>query len=193
MRRTATVVVAGPRLLLVVSASLVLSAAVLFVPSAPAATGIPAPESVLGFVPGEDRKLADWSQVLAYLQALDEASDRVPVEEVGKTTEGRPFLIVTVTSAANMARLEEIRRQPARLADPRGLGEEEAERLVRDGKIVVAMAYSIHSTEVGGTLASLRLLHHLASSDGRAGGARRCSTARCCSCCRHTTPTAPIS
>ena len=165
MRRTATVVAAAPRLLLVVSASLVLSTAVLLAPSAPAATVVPSPESVLGFVPGEDRKLADWGQVVAYLKALDEASDRVSVEEVGKTTQGRPFVIVTVTSAANHARLEEIRSANARLADPRGLGEAEAERIVRDGKAVVAMAFSIHSTEVGGTLASLRLLHHLASSD----------------------------
>jgi hypothetical protein len=72
---------------------------------------------------------------------------------------------VTVTSAANLARIGEIRQANARLADPRGLGDDEADRLVRDGRAVVAMAYSIHSTEVGGTLASLRLLHHLASSD----------------------------
>ena len=165
MRRTAAVVAAARHVLLVVSAALVLSAAVLLAPSAPAATVVPSPESVLGFVPGEDRKLADWGQVLAYLSALDEASDRVSVEEVGKTTQGRPFVIVTVTSAANHARLEEIRSANARLADPRGLSEGEAERIVRDGKVVVAMAYSIHSTEVGGTLASLRLLHRLASSD----------------------------
>jgi len=165
VRRTTRIVAGAPRLLLVVSASLVLSTAVLLAPSAPAAIGVPTPESVLGFVPGEDRKLADWSQVLAYLTALDEASDRVSVEEVGKTTQGRPFVIVTVTAAANHARLEEIRSANARLADPRGLGEEEAEGIVRDGKAVVAMAFSIHSTEVGGTLASLRLLHHLASSD----------------------------
>ncbi len=165
MRRTASVVTAAPRLLLVVSASLVLSTAVLLVPAAPAATGVPSPESVLGFVPGEDRRLADWNQVLGYLKALDEASDRVSVEEVGKTTQGRPFVTVTVTSAANHARLEEIRSANARLADPRGLAEAEAVRIVRDGKAIVAMAFSIHSTEVGGTLASLRLLHHLASSD----------------------------
>jgi hypothetical protein len=148
--------------------SLVLATAVLLVPSAPAATGVPTPESILGFLPGEDRKLADWSQVLAYLSALDLASDRVSVEEVGRTTQGRPFVVVTVTSAANHARLEEIRSANARLADPRGLGEAEAERIVRDGKVVLAMAYSIHSTEVGGTLASLRLLHRLASSDDEA-------------------------
>jgi hypothetical protein len=140
-------------------------AGTLLPPGASAATAIPTPESVLGFVPGEDRKLADWGQVLAYLRALDAASDRVSVEELGKTTGGRPFVMVTVTSAANHARLEEIRRANARIADPRGLSDEEAERLVREGKVVVAMAYSIHSTEVGGTLAALRLLHRLASSD----------------------------
>ena len=153
------------RVLLPVAAALALAAAVRLDPSVPAATVVPAPESVLGFVPGEDRRLTGWSQVVAYLKALDVASDRVWVEEVGKTTQGRPFLVATVTSAANHARIDEIRRISARLADPRGLGDEEARRLVRDGRAVVAMAYSIHSTEVGGTLASLRLLHHLASSD----------------------------
>ena len=150
------------RLLLLFSAALALSAPALL---APAATVVPTPESILGFVPGDDRTLVDWGQVLAYLKALDGASDRVSVEEIGKTTQGRPFVLVTVTSAANHARLEEIRQANARIADPRGLGDEEAEALVRDGKAIVAMAYSIHSTEVGGTLAALRLLHHLASSD----------------------------
>jgi hypothetical protein len=149
---------------LVFSASVVLSVAALL-PPAPAAVAVPTPQSVLGFVPGEDRKLADWSQVLTYLKALSAASGRVRVEEVGKTTQGRPFVLVTVTSEANQARLEEIRQENARIADPRGLGEEAAERIVRQGRAIVAMAFSIHSTEVGGTLASLRLLHHLASSD----------------------------
>jgi hypothetical protein len=140
---------------------------VLLAPQRPAAgdPAVPTPESVLGFVPGEDRRLADWGQVLEYLRALDAASDRVSVEEVGRTTGGRPFVLVTVTSAANQGRLDEIRAAHARIADPRGLPDDEAERLVRDGKVVVAMAFSIHSTEVGGTLASLRLLHHLASGD----------------------------
>ena len=156
------------RFVLLVAASLAVTAAAFLTPSLPAATAVPAPESVLGFVPGEDRKLAGWGQVLQYLKALDAASDRVSVEEVGKTTQGRPFVMVTVTSEANQKRLEEIRLANARLASPRGLGDEEADRIVRDGRAIVAMAFSIHSTEVGGTLASLRLLHHLASSeDGR--------------------------
>jgi len=130
--------------------------------SAPA---VPTPESVLGFRPGEDRRLADWSEVLHYLERLDDASGRVRVDEVGRTTQGRPFVVVTVTSEANQARLEEIRQINLRLADPRGLEDEEAERLLARGKTIVAMAYSIHSTEVGGTLSALALLHHLAASD----------------------------
>jgi hypothetical protein len=126
---------------------------------------VPSPESVLGFQPGEDRRLADWDEVLEYLARLDAASDRVRVEEVGKTTQGRPFVLATVTSAENHARLEQIRGVNLRLADPRGLGEEESERLLARGKAIVAMAFSIHSTEVGGTLTALRLLHLLASSD----------------------------
>jgi Zinc carboxypeptidase len=125
---------------------------------------VPSPESVLGFRPGADRHLVEWDEVLAYLARLDAASDRVRVEELGRTTQGRPFVMATVTSEANQARLEEIREVNLRLADPRGLGEEDAERLVHEGRAIVAMAFSIHSTEVGGTLAALRLLYELAAS-----------------------------
>jgi len=125
----------------------------------------PTPVSVLGFTPGEDRKLADWAQITAYLQKLDAASERVRVDEAGKTTEGRPFLIATVTSEANMARLEEIRRDNLRLADPRGLSEAEGAELVARGKTVVAITYAIHSTEVGGSLTPLVFLHRLAAGE----------------------------
>jgi hypothetical protein len=130
-----------------------------------AGSAVPTPESILGFRPGDDGQLADWSQVIAYLEALDAASGRVSVEEVGRTTQGRPFVMVTVTSEANHARLEEIRQANARIADPRGLSDAGADRLVEESRAVVAMAFSIHSNEVGGTLASLQLLHHFATSD----------------------------
>ncbi|MEJ7618491.1 MAG: hypothetical protein WKF30_16340 [Pyrinomonadaceae bacterium] len=44
---------------------------------------MPAPESVLGFRPGADRKLASWQQIIDYFRALDRASDRVRFEEPG--------------------------------------------------------------------------------------------------------------
>ena len=152
---------------LLLAGSFLLSGLVLLTREAPAAAErtIPSPESVLGFVPGEDRRLPEWAEVLEYLKALAAASDRVRVEEIGQSTLGRPFVLATVSSAANLARLEEIRRDNARLADPRGLADADADALVARGKVVVAMGFSIHSTEVGGTLAALRLLHRLAAQD----------------------------
>jgi hypothetical protein len=122
------------------------------------------PEGVLGFTPGAEDRLADWNQVLAFFHALDRTSDRVRAQEVGPTTQGRPFLVVTITSPANMARLEQIRGDNLRLADPRGLSDEEAARIVARGKVVVAMNYSIHSTEVGGTLSAITFAHRLATA-----------------------------
>src|SRR5713226_4014584 len=116
-----------------------------------AAAAPPSPESVLGFRPGDDRKLADWTQIVDYFHRLAAASGRVKVEEVGRTTEDRPFLVAIITSEANMAHLEEIRRANLSLADPRGLSEEDAARLVERGKTVVAINHGIHSTEVAAT------------------------------------------
>jgi hypothetical protein len=126
---------------------------------------VPRPESVLGFEPGADRKLADWAQIVEWFRRLDAASDRVRVEEIGPTTEGRPFLLVTISSEANMARLERLRAQNLRLADPRGLDEAEGERLVETGKTVVALNHGIHSDEVASPLTSMETAYALAAGD----------------------------
>jgi hypothetical protein len=125
---------------------------------------VPRPEAVLGFRVGEDRKLADWGEIVNYFRQLDAASQRVSVQEVGKTTEGRPFLVATFTSEANQARLEEIRQANLRLADPRGLSPAEAERLIASGKVIVASHHGIHSTEVAANQTSMELAYLLATS-----------------------------
>jgi hypothetical protein len=142
-----------------------LASALLAAPAVAQARDVPTPASVLGFTPGDDRKLADWSEIITYFRKLDAASDRVRVDEVGPTTEGRPFLIVTITSEANMARLEEIRRDNLRLADPRRLRDEDAAAILARGKTIVAANYAIHSTEVAGSLTPLLLAQRLAASD----------------------------
>ena len=132
--------------------------------AAPAGGGVlPTPESVLGFRIGEDRKLADWSEAVRYFRALAASSPKVRVDDVGPTTEGRPFLLVTITSEANMRRLEEIRRANLRLADPRVLGDAEAERIVAEGKTIVALNHGIHATEVGPSQAAIETAHWLAT------------------------------
>ncbi|MET0553216.1 MAG: M14 metallopeptidase family protein [Vicinamibacteria bacterium] len=129
------------------------------------ASDVPPPQALLGFEPGADRQLAGWAPIVAWFEALDAASPRVRVANVGPTTEGLPFLVVTITSEANMARLEEIRRDNLRLADPRGLSDEEAAALVARGKTVVALNHGIHSTEVAGTYSAIETARMLATSN----------------------------
>src|SRR6266852_6197955 len=75
-----------------------------------AAANIPAPEEVLGFRPGDDRKLASWSKVIEYFKRLDAASDRVKFEELGKSTMGAPFLMATISAPENLARLDDYKK-----------------------------------------------------------------------------------
>jgi len=136
---------------------------------ATAQTKIPAPADVLGFTPGEDRKLASWSQVVEYFQRLDQASDRVTFQTLGQTTMGQPFVMATISSPANLARLEDFKKIQDQLADPRKLGplatrDRKAAELIRQGKTIVLITCGIHSTEVGSYLSSMLIAHRLASS-----------------------------
>src|SRR6185503_307724 len=83
---------------------------------------VPTPAEVFGFTPGDDRKLASWDQVVDYFKQLDGASDRVVFEPLGNTTMGKPFVVATISSPANLARLEEFKKIQDQLADPRKLG-----------------------------------------------------------------------
>lgn len=134
---------------------------------------IPAPADVLGFTPGDDRKLASWAKVVEYFQKLDAASDRIKFEEIGKTTKGAPFVYATISAPENLARLDEYKEVQRQLADPRILGspaksmsaDQKAASLIKRGKTVVAITCGIHSTEVGSYLSSMLIAYRLASSN----------------------------
>ncbi|HEX8748701.1 MAG TPA: M14 metallopeptidase family protein [Pyrinomonadaceae bacterium] len=129
---------------------------------------VPAPEDVLGFRPGDDRKLASWNQVVDYFQKLAAASGRVRFERLGKTTMGAPFVMATISAPENLSRLEEYKKIQQRLADPRLLGanrERQAAQLISRGKTIVLITCGIHSTEVGSYLSSMLIAHRLASSE----------------------------
>src|ERR1041384_4957542 len=100
-------------------ATLFLLVFVSFVSSATAQTKIPKPEEVLGFTPGDDRKLASWSQVVDYFEQLDRASDRVKFQTLGQTSMNQPFVMATISAPANLARLDELKEIQDQLADPR--------------------------------------------------------------------------
>jgi zinc carboxypeptidase len=127
---------------------------------------VPSPDSHFGFRPGTDRKLADWTELTGYYAALAEASPRVVVDTIGPTTMGAPFVMLTVTSEQNQARLDELQAIQLKLADPRTVsGPEELSQLIEFGKTVVLITHAIHATEVGGAQTAANLLYRLASSD----------------------------
>jgi hypothetical protein len=120
---------------------------------------------VLGFEPGTDRKLPSWKQVVDYFEALDRASPRVSVRTLGKTGLGRPFVAAFIGDSAVIANLPRYREIQQKLADPRERAPDERSSLVKDGKVVVLVTSSIHSTEVGGILTPTLLAHRLASGE----------------------------
>ncbi len=127
---------------------------------------VPSPESFLGFKVGEDRKLADWEQVVGYFQKVAAAApDRVKFEELGKSTLGKPFIMLTISSADNLRQIDRYRQIQERLADPRGLSDAEAEKLMAEGKAVVLITCTVHSTEVASTQTSLEFVHRLLTED----------------------------
>src|SRR5688500_15147226 len=131
---------------------------------------VPSPKDVLGFIPGDDRKLASWAQEVDYLKKPDAASDRMIVEEIGKTTTGAPFVAGTVGSPASLKDLDRYKNINAELADPRIVARRRAtmdayaRQNISKGKTIVLITHGIHSTEVGSTLSSMLIAHRLASS-----------------------------
>ena len=128
---------------------------------------VPSPESHFGFPMGEDRRLAEWADVINYYNQVAKASPLVQVDEIGETTEGRPFVLATISSAENLRSLNRYRDILRRLADPRITSRDEAERLAEEGKVVVLITCSIHSTEVASTLTAMEFLHRLVTEDTR--------------------------
>ena len=125
---------------------------------------VPTPASVLGFEPGADRRLADWDAIVAYFRTLEEASDRVAVREIGRTTNGAPFIVAFISSPANLAQLARLGSIQRQLADPRLVhGPAGVVRLLRRGRLFVLVTSGIHSTEVGGWFTPLEVAYRLAT------------------------------
>ena len=128
------------------------------------AAQIPTPESVIGFKPGTDGRLADYRAITAYFRALDRASDRVSLVDAGPTTEGRRLMLAVISAQKNLARIEEIRKDNLALAHPQNLSAEDAARILARAKTIVLVNESIHSNELGPAQAGMQLAYNLATA-----------------------------
>lgn len=130
------------------------------------AAQVPSPKSVLGFNPTDDKTIADWKQINDYFAKLDKASNKVAVKEIGKTTNGNPLIVAFISSPDNIKNLEKYRQISAKLADPRTVKDEkELADLVKNGKTIVSISCSIHSTEIVASQMSMNLAYELTTAN----------------------------
>ncbi|MEO6587690.1 MAG: M14 metallopeptidase family protein, partial [Pyrinomonadaceae bacterium] len=127
---------------------------------------IPAPKSVLGFQPTDDKTIADWKQITDYFAKLDTASDKVKVQEIGKTTLGKPLIVAFISAPENIKNLDKYKQISRKLADPRTIKDSnELESFLKQGKTIVSISCSIHSTEIVASQMSLLLAYELATAN----------------------------
>ena len=127
---------------------------------------LPSPRSVFGFNPGDDRTIIDWKQITRYLEQLDKASDRVQLQTFGTSTQGRTMVAAIISAPENIRTLDKYKAIQAKLADPRKvLNDAERDQLIRDGKTVVVISCSIHSTEIVASQMSTQLAYNLANGN----------------------------
>lgn len=117
---------------------------------------IPTPKEVLGYEVGEWHVSHD--QLVMYMKAVAEASDRVTFEEIGRTYEKRPQVMLTITSPSNLANLDQIKAERAKLRDS-GASVDLAKM-----PVVMFMGYSVHGNEASGANAALLAAYHFAAA-----------------------------
>ena len=130
-----------------------------------AAQEIPTPVSVLGHTPGDDFYLADYEDTIKYFHALAAAApDRMKMITVGKSTEGRDIEVAIISSPANIANLDQIKKDAWRMAHATDLNDDSARALARSTKIIVHIDGGLHSSEVAGTQHTMILAYKLLSA-----------------------------
>jgi hypothetical protein len=118
---------------------------------------VPTPKQVLGYEVGEWHVTHD--QLVMYMKAVATASDRVIFEETGRSYEKRPQTLLTITAPNNLARLDQIKAERAKLRDPG------ATVNVQNMPVVMFMGYSVHGNEPSGANASLLAAYHFAAAN----------------------------
>ena len=146
---------------------LVLALALAFAPAIVGAQ-TQTPEQFFGFKLGTDGELARYPKVVEYLQHLAKTTDRITFELLGKTTMNNDYVLAVISSPQNLAKLERLTEINRRLADPRGLSEQEAQALVNEGRPFYFLYATIHSTEVGNGQAINIVAHRLATDNSPA-------------------------
>jgi hypothetical protein len=131
----------------------------------PKTAGVPTPKDVLGYYIGEPKRLTRVADISKYYRALAAASKRVKILSAGTTDEGRECLVAVISDEENIAKLDTYKANLARIADPRGLSEAEAKRIIDQSKPIYMLTGGLHSGETGPPEMLMELAYRLAVED----------------------------
>ena len=123
---------------------------------------IATPESILGFPVGQ--RTATPAQIVTSIKTWDAASNKMRVVEYARTHEDRPLYYVIISSPENLAKIESVKKDLAKLSNPKDLSDSQANKIIDELPAVAWMAYSIHGNESSGADASLAAIYHLVAS-----------------------------
>lgn len=125
---------------------------------------VPRPQSILRFDVGDFH--TTYAQMERVIEAIAKAApDRVRIYDIGTTNEYRMQHVVAISAPENIARIDEIRGNIARLADPRRTSAAEAQTIAQNTPAIAWMAYTIHGNESASFEAMMQVIYQLAASN----------------------------
>jgi hypothetical protein len=131
----------------------------------PASDTVPSPTRYLGHIVGAEGELSNTAKIYGYFRDLDRASERVRVEVIGRSEEGRDILLAAVADEEGIRDLAKLKAATAALADPRKTSPDAAENLIAAGRPIYYFNAGLHATETGSPEMVMELAYRLAVSE----------------------------
>ncbi|MDF1550572.1 MAG: M14 family zinc carboxypeptidase [Bacteroidales bacterium] len=128
------------------------------------AQNLQSPKQFFGFEPGSDRMLFSYEKLIEYLKMAELNSDRLKLEEIGKSPMGKPMYIAFISSADNIANLNSLKEINKQLALNPTIDKEAKAKMIKDGKVFILGTLSMHSSEVGPSQAAPLITYELITS-----------------------------
>jgi hypothetical protein len=127
----------------------------------PTSAPVTDPETMLKVKPGSDYYLANYTQITAWLQKVAGESDRMKLISIGKTAEGREQYMAVISSPENIKKLDHYRQISQQLALAKGISDDQAHALAKEGKAVVWIDAGLHATEIVNAQTHIQIIHEM--------------------------------
>jgi hypothetical protein len=119
------------------------------------------PDKFLGHKVGEDRKLADYTQIKAFFEKLAQETNKIKLFTIGESVLKKPMIMAAISTPENLAKLDRWKEITHKLRDPRVTTVDEARKLAKEGKVIVLITCSLHATEIAASQMSMELAYDL--------------------------------